>query len=174
MKPIFLVGFMGSGKSKLGKKLASKLACAVVDTDSLIEEQEGMSVKEIFDTKGEDYFRSLEKQLITQLNSNEQLIVATGGGLPCYNNLMEELNQLGTTVYLQMNARELFSRLQTEENRAKRPLLLNKTDEELLDYIDEKLKERESIYLKSTIIFQPTKSTISDLIQLILHHERNS
>ena len=165
MSYIFLVGFMGAGKTTLAKKLAKKLAYTWLDTDQEIEKKEGMKVSEIFEVRGEAYFRALEKQLVDELTPSKNEIIATGGGLPCFNNLMENLNQLGTTIYLERTPKELFQRVKQATNS--RPLIAHKTDEELLEYIESTMEKRREIYLKSKIIADRFSQTPEKLIELI-------
>ncbi len=165
MSYIFLVGFMGAGKTTLAKKLGSKLGYQWIDTDQEIEKKEGVKVSEIFEVKGEAYFRALEKQMIDGLIPSEKMIVATGGGLPCFNNLMETLNQLGTTIYLERTPKELFQRVKQATNS--RPLIAHKSDEELLEYIESTMEKRREIYLQSNIIADRFSQTPEKIIALI-------
>ncbi len=165
MSLIFLIGYMGCGKTTLAKKLAKKLNYEWIDTDSFIEEKEGRSISEIFDIKGEAYFRKFELQCIENLSKDKSLIVSTGGGLPCYNNLIEILNQKGITIYLERNPKELFQRLQ--KGKYKRPLLANKSDDELLLFIEENLEKRVHIYRKSKIILDRDHQTVESIIQIL-------
>lgn len=160
-KPVFLVGFMGSGKTTWGKRLAHKLSLPFLDTDALIEAETGKSVSQIFQVYGESYFREKEKELIHTMES-KPCIVATGGGLPCYQNNMELLNLLGVTVYLRLPVKALFSRLHLEKE--KRPLLANLREEELLHFIEQKLEEREPIYLHSKVVVEVLKADVNSLV----------
>jgi shikimate kinase len=165
MSYIFLVGFMGAGKTTLAKKLASKLGYQWIDTDQEIEKKEGVKVSEIFEVRGEAYFRALEKQLIDELIPSENRIVATGGGLPCFNNIMETLNQLGTTIYLERTPKELFQRVKQATNS--RPLIAHKSDEELLEYIETTMEKRREIYLQSNIVADRFSQTPEKIIALL-------
>ena len=165
MSYIFLVGFMGAGKTTLAKKLASKLAYTWLDTDQEIEKKEGIKVSEIFEVRGEAYFRALEKQLVDELIPSKNEIIATGGGLPCFNNLMENLNQLGTTIYLERTPKELFQRVKQATNS--RPLIAHKSDEELLEYIESTMEKRREIYMQSNIIADRFSQTPEKIIALI-------
>lgn len=156
---------MGAGKTTLAKKLGSKLGYQWIDTDQEIEKKEGVKVSEIFEVRGEAYFRALEKQLIDGLIPSEKMIVATGGGLPCFNNLMETLNQLGTTIYLERTPKELFQRVKQATNS--RPLIAHKSDEELLEYIESTMEKRREIYLQSNIIADRFSQTPEKIIALI-------
>lgn len=163
-KNIILIGFMASGKSTLGKKLANKLEFDFIDTDDLIEKSEQISINEIFETKGEDYFRLLEKKLIEKL-PNENTVIAVGGGLPCYSDNMKSLNSKGCTVYLKRPAKELFNRLLNAKN--KRPLVKNLSEDELLLFIEKKLKGREVFYEQSQIILERNEQTVKDIVKKI-------
>jgi shikimate kinase len=165
MSLIFLVGYMGCGKTTLAKKLASKLSYEWLDTDVFIEKQEGVSVSEIFTKYGETYFRSLELKLIQSLDISKPMVVSTGGGLPCFNNLMEILNKKGTTIYLERSPKELFKRLQ--QGKSKRPLLANKSDQELLQFIEENLEKRNPIYRQSNYILDRDYQTVDKIINLL-------
>jgi len=155
MKPrkdiFFLVGFMGVGKSHLGQRLAWQLNREFVDTDELIEDREQMSISSIFSERGELAFRTLEREVIRGLIPKKNLVVATGGGLPIYGNLMDVLLQNGTTIYLEANEKLILNRLVKEKEH--RPLLKNKTDLEIEVYILESLNTRSPIYEKAHLIF---------------------
>ena len=147
---IILVGFMGSGKTTFGKELAAKLNYQFLDTDKELEVLVGMSVNEIFKKKGETYFRRLERQLIEKI-AVQKTVIATGGGMPCFFDNMDYLNRIGVTVYLRYSAEQLFERL--KEDGGSRPLLNNKSSDELFDYIESLLNEREKFYLKAQTTF---------------------
>ena len=165
MSYIFLVGFMGAGKTTLAKKLASKLGYIWLDTDQEIEKKEGRKVSEIFEVRGEAYFRALEKQFVDDLIPNQHIIIATGGGLPCFNDNMSKLNKLGTTIYLERTPKELFQRVKQATNS--RPLIAHKSDEELLEYIETTMEKRREIYLQTTIIADRFSQTPEKIIALI-------
>ena len=131
-KKIILIGFMGSGKTTFGKKLASKMNLPFIDSDMEISMNENKSINEIFEAYGENHFRDLESAFIKNLkDTNEGFILSTGGGLPCFGDNMEVLNQLGTTIYLEMNPKALLKRL--ENGLDERPLLKDLSENELLD-----------------------------------------
>ncbi len=142
---------MGVGKSYLGQRLAQQLHRSFVDTDQLIEEREGQSISSIFLERGEMAFRGLESEAINGLISKKNLVVATGGGLPIYSNLMDVLLENGTTIYLEASQNLIFNRLIKE--KAHRPLLKNKTNLEIEQYISETLELRSPIYEKADMIF---------------------
>lgn len=171
MKTIFLIGFMGAGKSTLGKKLAKAIGYQFVDSDKEISNQQGVTISVLFDTKGEAYFRQLEKEFIEQLDSNENYVVATGGGLPIYNDLMNTLNEKGITLYLRVKPSTLLLRL--KEGQKKRPLIANLNEEQLHAFISEKLLERESTYIKAQLIVDEPNQKIEQLIHLLHLHQKN-
>ncbi len=142
---------MGVGKSYLGQRLAWQLNREFVDTDQLIEAHQNQSISAIFSDRGEMAFRNLESEIIRGLIPKKNLVVATGGGLPIYGNLMDVLLQNGTTIYLEANEKLIFKRLVQE--REHRPLLKDKTDIEIMDYISETLAVRSLIYEKAHLIF---------------------
>ena len=149
-KVVYLTGFMGSGKTTVGKKLAAQLNYTFIDLDSYIEQQEGRSISELFNEHGENYFREVEHQCLQTLLKLEKLVIACGGGTPCFYDAMQQMNEHGITVYLQMNVLAIFNRL--KQGRMQRPLIAGKSDEALRQYIDEKLKEREPLYLQAQIV----------------------
>ena len=162
---------MGAGKSTLGKKLSKAIGYQFVDSDKEISKQQGITISDLFDTKGEAYFRQLEKEFIEQLDSNENYIVATGGGLPIYNDLMNKLNEKGITLYLRVKHSTLLLRL--KEGQKKRPLIANLNEEQLHAFISEKLMERESTYLKAQLIVDEPNQKIEQLIHLLHLHQKN-
>lgn len=164
---IFLVGFMGCGKSSLGKKIADKLKFNFIDIDKEIEKEVNLSVSEIFSTYGEDFFRLKESQFLNEI-SISNCVFATGGGLPCFNDNMSVLNNLGTTVYLQLPAKELLNRLVNDKSN--RPLIKSLSNDELLEYINESLLSREPVYKKSDIVLSRTEQNPGQIIQLIQRH----
>lgn len=144
---IFLVGFAGAGKTTIGRKLARQLKYNFVDTDQLICEQTGISVDEIFTKKGESHFRELESQIISQIISYKDTVVSTGGGLPCFNGTMHQMNQSGLTVFLKVNVGILFKRLVKEKST--RPLLKNLSSVEIMEFITYHMQLREPYYKQS-------------------------
>jgi shikimate kinase len=146
---IFLVGFMGCGKSTKAKQLANLLACPLIDIDAKLVEQEGKSIAEIFETQGEQSFRQMERDFLQSYPYPETCVVATGGGLPCFFDNMDWMNEQGITVFLEMSPPQLVSRL---HNREKRPLLKGMDDEQLLSFITVKLEERNPYYRRAKLV----------------------
>ena len=132
-KPIFLIGYMGSGKTTLAKKLASKLELPFIDTDDEIVKEVGMSITEYFQLHGEEKFRALEREHLQKI-AQQKAIVSTGGGSPCFFDNMQWMNENGVSVYLQMSPKALFDRL-SQSKLHKRPILIGKTEEELFNFI---------------------------------------
>ena len=141
---IFLVGFMGCGKSTLGKKLAHSLDHKFIDLDQYIEDEEGRTIQQIFDEDGEDYFRKLERVYLHRVIDEENVVISTGGGTPCYFDNMEQMNDYGKTIYVNMHPKALIPRLKNSSQL--RPLLKGLEGVELLDYIYKTLREREYYY----------------------------
>ena len=156
---------MGSGKTSLGKKLAKRLNLRFIDTDNLIESRQGMTISSIFELHGEAAFRELEKELIEELAVEENLLLSTGGGMPCFNDLMVKLNELGTTIYLKRPAKELAHRI--INSKKKRPITDGKSFDELVTFIDEMLKKRNAFYEQANLIVDRTIQDISTLELLV-------
>ncbi len=149
MKRIFLIGYMGSGKTTIGKLLAARLGFSFIDMDKHIEEKEFKSVSQIFAEKGESEFRLIEQKCLHEVAEFENIVISTGGGAPCFFDNIRFMNTHGTTVYLKLSAAELTDRL--ESSRAnKRPLLAERKGEELLQFIAEGLAKREPFYEQAT------------------------
>ncbi|MBW6482444.1 MAG: shikimate kinase [Vicingaceae bacterium] len=165
-KKIVLVGFMGSGKSTLGKKLATKLKVPFFDLDEAIVNQEELDITTIFETKGENFFRAIEHQLLKEiLTSNKQFVLATGGGTPCFYNNMKLINENGTSVYLKYSPAFLSSRLIAAKKD--RPLIKNYTNNELTLFIEQLLSERESIYNESNFVVNEINVKVDDVLQAL-------
>jgi shikimate kinase len=158
---IYIIGFMGSGKTTAGKALASRSGWSFIDLDKKIENHAGKSVPDIFSVHGEDYFRKLESEVLMHLKTYENTVVATGGGTPCYNENMEFMLNSGLTVYLQMTSEKLLKRL--ADSRGERPLVRNLKNGELLAFIEQKLAEREQYYERSRIIIDGSDPDINQL-----------
>lgn len=118
---IFLLGFMGSGKSSLARELAHKLTYSFIDLDNLVEERSGKKIAEIFENDGEVVFRKIEHDCLLETFSHKNIVIATGGGTPCFFNNIDLINQNGISVYLKFNPGILASRLSND--KGKRPLI---------------------------------------------------
>jgi len=160
---VFLIGFMGSGKSTVGKALAKRLTIPLVDSDQWIEEQTGVSVSELFERDGEAVFRNWELRFIEALPESHQ-IISCGGGLPCFNELMGTMLQKGTVFYLETSESLLFKRLQYGTSR---PLLNSLTDDELTQQIHERLEKRSPIYQRAHFCIQVDGKSLVALVEEI-------
>lgn len=148
---IFLVGYMGCGKSTIGRALSRRLGKPFLDMDTVLEQRCGKRVGEIFDEIGEKGFRRLEREVLAGLvASHDDAVVATGGGAPCFFDNMDVMSRSGQTVYFQMSPEGLALRL--EHGRHKRPLLRDKSEEELVAFIRENVRRREPHYLRARLV----------------------
>jgi len=164
MSRIFLIGYMGCGKTTVGKLLAAQLNLGFVDLDAYIEEKHFKTVSRIFSENGETEFRRIEQQCLHEVAEFENVIISTGGGAPCFFDNIEFMNSQGTTVYLKLSPKELKLRL--ENSRAgKRPLLANRKGEELLRFISDGLAKRESFYSKANLIVSGSDEDIVNEIR---------
>lgn len=162
---IFLIGFMGSGKSTTGKRLARRLGYTFLDTDSQIVEQFGMSVNEIFDRMGEEKFRECEVRLLNELIRRKNMVVSTGGGLPCHGDNMDVINRHGISIYLKVSPSALYQRLYTR--RHKRPLIRDLSDAELKTFIEQKIAEREPFYSRARFVVEGLDADPNELVRLV-------
>ncbi|MFI3270411.1 MAG: shikimate kinase [Rikenellaceae bacterium] len=149
---IFLVGYMGCGKSTIGRKLSSRLGWRLIDTDHFVEQRAGLTIAQMFEKFGEEHFRELEREALEALiECGEDCIVSTGGGLPVWRDNMEVMSGAGVTVYLCRTAENIASRL-SAVGRAKRPKLRGLSDDELIEYMNENIALRDPIYRRSTLV----------------------
>ncbi len=157
MKPVFLIGYMGCGKTTLGEPLARLLGWRFVDLDHYIEAKCGMTAKEVFMTHGEAYFRKLECEALEEVaGAGGDAIVACGGGTPLQPGNMELMNRVGITVWLRTSVDRITSRLVLPDQRSKRPLLNNMSDEEIKESVKKGLKARNKFYKKAQLQFDST------------------
>lgn len=165
---LYLVGYAGSGKSSLGKRLARRLRLRFVDTDKFVELSEGASVADIFHFGGEEYFRRTERNAVESLYSEgENMVVATGGGLPTWSDNMEWLNDHGFTIYLRRSPEQILSRM-SAYGREKRPMFRGKSDEELLAFMQAQMAERERFYAKANISIDCTPISDDEAVEVIV------
>ena len=144
----FIVGYMASGKSTVGKELAKDKGLPFLDLDECVESREGRSISEIFAKEGEEYFRKREREILHEIcNEADEFVLATGGGTPCFFDNMDYMNQAGTTVFLNTSPLVIVDRLKRQ--RADRPLLAMYSDDELEFFVREHLESRLSFYLKA-------------------------
>ncbi len=142
---IFIVGFMASGKSTFGKKVAKELGYKFIDTDKEIERQEGRSITQIFEENGESYFRKLEMNFLKNVSSTEEnTVFSTGGGMACNQYRMNRILNSGKTIYLEIDVKSVINRLQNAKQ--KRPILANLSEVELEKKISSLLDKRKKYY----------------------------
>ena len=165
---LFLIGYMGCGKSTLGKRLAKRANFEFVDMDSLIEQREGAPVADIFHYAGEEYFRKTERAIIEEYGDAEgDYVISTGGGVPAWRDNMERMNVIGSTVYLRRTAQQIASRL-SPHGRQKRPKLRGLNDEELVEFMTKNMAEREPFYSNATHIIECSSYSDEEIIEIIL------
>lgn len=164
---IFLTGFMGCGKTTLAKKLSGRLNFHLVDLDHEIEKQVGTSIGDYFSVQGETAFRTLESQVLKAFPYQENSIIATGGGTPCYFDNMDWMNQNGLTVYIEMTPAALARRL--ENGKAKRPLLRDLDEQGIVDFITQKLEERNPYYTQASLVVNGINLSPESLEALIFN-----
>lgn len=153
----------GCGKSTIGKELAQRLQYRFLDLDTYLEEQEGLTVPEVFEQRGQEYFRQAEAQALRRAAAlAEPLVVATGGGAPCFWENMSFMVSHGTSIYLKLSPSELASRL-TDFDLHARPLLRDKTPGQLLMYLSDTLTLREKFYGQATFTVAAGTSSVTDL-----------
>lgn len=160
---IYLIGYMGCGKSTMGRKLSSALNVPFIDMDRFIEQKFFKTVPEIFATEGEPAFRQKERQALEELSTFENIIIATGGGAPCFFDNMELMNQTGHAVFLDVDYPELASRLL--KSKTERPLIKGKSAEELVGFIAEMMLKRRPFYEKAKFILSGSEITTEDVIR---------
>lgn len=163
MTRIILIGYMGAGKTTLGKALARELNVDFCDLDWFIEERYHRTIQQIFDEKGEAGFREIERNMLHEVAEFENIIISCGGGTPCFFDNIEFMNSKAKTVYLKASPQTLFQHLKMGKNE--RPLLKNKSDEELIRFITSSLEQREPFYSKANYIFDVTLLNNTDKIK---------
>lgn len=166
---IFLAGFMGSGKTTAGRLLSDRLGYAFIDLDQKIENDTRSTITEIFNTSGEVEFRELERIALHQtIAENSDVIVATGGGTPCFYDNMPTMNRHGITIYLQLSHNLLYNRLLNAPSRINRPLFSQLDPSELRHAIAKQLAIREPFYLQANIILNCDLLTAESICEKIL------
>jgi Shikimate kinase len=167
MQRIFLIGYMGCGKTTLGRKIAARLGIAFVDLDKVIEAKYHKTVSEIFAEFGQEYFRKIEHNTLLEVADYENVLISTGGGTPCYFNNMDIMNNCGDTVYISLKPEELATRF-TKSNVAKRPLLKEKDGAEMIEFIKNTLAERENFYMQAKYIINGMdKDIVGKIVRII-------
>jgi shikimate kinase len=165
---IYVIGFMGSGKTTAGKKLASLLGWAFIDLDKKIEEYTAKTIPEIFAQDGENYFRTVETKILKSLESKTDIVISTGGGTPCNGDNMDYMLNTGLTVYLKMTTGQLKCRL--NKSNGDRPLLKNLDSKGLFEFIEQKLAIREKWYRRSEITVKGNNLDINLLHSVVRNY----
>lgn len=165
---IYIIGFMGSGKTHWGGQLSQKLSIPFFDMDEQIVNSEGRSINEIFEKYGEEYFRLKEKGILHVITENNtSFVLACGGGSPCYFNNIDYMNQAGTTIWLNTPINVLFERLKKDKN--KRPLLKDLSDVQLMSFIIKKFSDRKIYYEQADIVIDEEDISLDHFIERIFH-----
>ena len=164
MVRIFLTGYMGAGKTTLGKAFARKMNVPFVDLDWYIEERFHKTVQQLFSERGEQGFRELEQKMLHEVAEFEDVVISAGGGTPCFFDNMDYMNACGDTVFLQVEPEVLFHRLKVAKQQ--RPLLANKSDEELMNFICEALQKRHPFYSQAKFLFRADELEDKSQIQV--------
>lgn len=165
---IFLIGFMGSGKTHWGRLLSQRLNIPFFDLDEQVVNSEGKSIANIFEQDGEEYFRQKEKEVLNIITeSHSSFVMSCGGGSPCYFNNIEYMNNSGTTVWLNTPIPVLFQRLSKE--RSHRPLLKNLSDDQLKGFIIKKFSDRKIYYEQADICIEDENINLDQFIEKIFH-----
>lgn len=159
---IFLIGFMGSGKTTIGEQLAIRLNYKFIDMDDYIVENEVRSINDIFEKDGEDVFRKIEQRAVHNLCKIDNVVIGSGGGAPCFFDNMDQMNKYGETFYLKMDTNGLVGRLYNATNE--RPLVKGKSKTELKEFIDEILIKREPFYSKAKYTIQAENMRVDDFL----------
>lgn len=167
---IFLIGFMGCGKTHWGKQLSRKLEIPFFDLDEQIVSSEGRSINDIFEKEGEEYFRLKEKEVLYILSeSHEDFVMACGGGTPCFYNNIDYMNRTGVSVWINSSVDSLFERLIKEKQG--RPLIRDLSDEQLRSYIIKKYADRRIYYQQALVIIDNDHVTLDKLTEEIMNSE---
>ena len=165
---IYLIGFMGSGKTHWGRLLSQKLSIPFFDLDAQVEEHAGKSIAEIFAKDGEEHFRMQEKEVLHIITeSHESFVMACGGGSPCYFNNIDYMNQSGATVWINTAVELLFQRLLKEKE--KRPLIKDLSDGQLKNFIIKKFSDRKIYYEQANVTIDEEPVQLEKLIEKIFH-----
>jgi shikimate kinase len=164
-KRIYLIGFMGSGKSTAGRRLARLLGYSFTDLDAMIESKYHITIPDIFNRYDEAAFRKVEHETLKETFALDDHVISTGGGTPCFFNNIEIINKHGTSVYLEMHPRSLYTRLMNSKKR--RPLIDNRQPDEVLAFIGDELNKREVHYRKAHHIVKGENLDVQELLTLL-------
>jgi shikimate kinase len=163
MERILLVGFAGAGKSTVGRRLASRLKWQFFDTDTFIERKYHLTISDFFAKYGEEAFRICEQNAMRELLQMDHAVIATGGGMPCFFQNMDEMLEKAFVVYVQLSPQSLFLRL--KNSHKERPLVAGKTDDQLLMYVEKGLREREVFYSRAHLTVKGENFSMDMLLE---------
>jgi shikimate kinase len=177
MKRIFLIGYMGTGKTTIGHELAKALNLEFIDLDHYIQARYQKTVGQLFEEVGETGFREIEKRVLREVGEFDDVVISAGGGTPCFFDNMDYMKLVGKTVYLKASPDALAKRLSTCKD--KRPLIKDKSEEELLSFIEDSLQKREVYYSSAHLVFDTEELMSEDdvyrfvekLIDILKSHE---
>lgn len=162
---IYLIGYMGSGKSTLGKKLAKHAGLQFIDMDHFIEKRNCKTVPQLFAEEGEAEFRKKERKALEELSEFSDVVIATGGGAPCFFDNVDLMNRTGKTIFLNIDPKILASRLL--KSKTERPLIKGKSKKELVDFIDETLKKRNEFYAQAHYQITQPDVNLDEVMKMI-------
>ena len=165
---IYILGFMGVGKSTTAKGLARKLGYDFVDTDKLLEKKFKININNFFSKYGEELFRELEHEILLETFIYNKCVIATGGGLPCYFDAMDKINANGLSIFLKMDEKSIVNRLMA--SKQKRPLINDLSEEELLNFVEKELNSRKKYYEKASLTIPALNLNIDHLVAKISEH----
>lgn len=171
---LYLIGYMATGKSTIGRKVAKRTELPFFDTDKMVEEAEGAEVADIITYAGEEYFREAERRALEATAAEESAIISTGGGLPVWGDNQAWIAEHGISVYLKRTPEQILSRL-SPHGRQKRPKLRGRSDEELLQFMYEHLAEREPLYMKADVVMDGSEMSdweIADRLCELIRKDR--
>lgn len=155
MTRIFLIGYMGVGKTTAGRELAKSLNLEFIDLDSFIQNRYNKTISQIFEEEGEAKFREMENKILKEVAEFENVVISTGGGVPCFFDNMEIMNKAGVTIYMKASPVLLAERLNL--CKEKRPLIKDKDEDQMLEFVLESLEKRSSFYHQAKIIYETDK-----------------
>lgn len=164
---LFLIGYMGCGKSSMGRKIARRLGAEFVDTDALVEKAEGAEIADIVAYEGEEYFRRCERKALESVAECADAVISTGGGLPVWRDNMDRVLSLGFSVYIRRSPEQIMSRL-SPYGRRKRPKFRGLNDEELLAFMRTHMAEREPVYARANVTLDCAGRSDDELIDMII------
>lgn len=165
MKRIYLIGYMGAGKTTIGKALEKRTGLSFIDLDYYIEGRYRKTVSQLFAEKGEEAFREIERRMLHEVSMFEDVVISTGGGTPCFFDNMDYMNSQGTTIYLKVPVAELAGRLELCKHT--RPVLAGRSGKELESFIAKSLAKRDVFYTQASVVFDAsvmlTESDVSHI-----------